>query len=735
MVMKRLVFILISFFAIFACTREDELFDKNAECGTMRFTASIETDATKVSLSGTSSDAVRSMNWNPGDRIFVTGGITSAAFENVELTDTPTAIFEGPIVTGDKYYAFYPYSDEVRYKSGNISFYLPGVQKYVRDGVAPDALPMVATCLEDGSFRFRNLLGIFVLNLVGNGEEVYHISFSGADSSGNGVPLAGNADVSTSFTTNPVVSFSGNALSSLTLDCTDSEGHGVVLGSDPVTFHLAVPAGEYSSFSLRIRTSDGSMVVKSSKALYIKRSERTTTENLTFQRSAGNDLSAEGTANCYIVPSFGEYFFDATVKGNSNESVGAAVSASVVWESFNTLDMPNEGDVVSNVKYDGGDVSFVANRNGNALIAVKDASNNILWSWHIWVCEGYDANASAQLYYNGAGLFMDRNLGALSAAPGDVRSLGLQYYWGRKDPFLSYGSLTEYNTAASTGSFEWVNCTQETGTIAYAVRHPNHIIYNGDSSRDWLYSEQPDTTRWGVKKTIYDPCPNGWRVPDNQAFSNANRGHSQNVPVFDKVNKAANMSGCLGDSPQIWYQSIEEENFWAYIWSNYYGRERYDSNFYFKFNYVYINPNGEFYFTHSISSYNSSFYIRCCSEKTSPTVVPGDVDAAENALVKIGGKIVSDNGYPVTAEGVVISTSDWRMRDLDFSVPDEIQEFAAEQVSDNFTVSVSGLKPAVTYYYRVYAENYIGRAYSDMKSFTAPGEGSSEGVGNNTFEW
>lgn len=735
MVMKRLVFILISFFAIFACTREDELFDKNAECGTMRFTASIETDATKVSLSGTSSDAVRSMNWNPGDRIFVTGGTTFAAFENVEPADTPTAIFEGPIITGDKYYAFYPYSDEVRYKSGNISFYLPGVQKYVRDGVAPDALPMVATCQEDGSFKFRNLLGILALNLVGNGEEVYHMSFSGTDSSGNGIPLAGNADVSTSFTTNPVVSFSGNALSSISLDCTDSEGHGVVLGSDPVTFHLAVPAGEYSSFSLRIRTSDGSMVVKSSKTLYIKRSERTTTENLTFQRSAGNDLSAEGTANCYIVPSFGEYFFDATVKGNSNESVGAAVSASVVWESFNTLDIPNVGDVVSNVKYDGGDVSFVANRNGNALIAVKDASNNILWSWHIWVCEGYDANASAQLYYNGAGLFMDRNLGALSAAPGDVLSLGLQYYWGRKDPFMTYGSLSEYRDAASTGSFEFVNCTQETGTIEYSVRHPNHEIGDSNLSQDWLYSEQRDTTRWGVKKTMYDPCPSGWRVPDRDAFRTANRGHEQNSPVWDQANKAANFSGCLGDSPQIWYQSTNDEIFNIYSWSNSYGRRTNTENYYFHANTLQINSMGQPYYGCSNHWNNGFVPIRCCSEMTSPTVVPGEVGFAGNATVKIGGKIVSDNGYPVTAEGVVVSTSEWRMRDLDFSVPDEIQEFAAEQVSDNFTVSVSGLKPAKTYYYRVYAENYIGRAYSEYRPFTAPGEGSSEGVGDNPFEW
>lgn len=735
MVMKRLVLVLMSSFAIVACSRNDELFDKNAECGTMRFTANIETDATKVSITGTSSDAVRSMNWNPGDRIFVTGGTTFAAFENVEPADTPTAVFEGPIITGNNYYAYYPYSDDVRYKSGLISFYLPGTQKYVRDGVAPDVLPMVASCQEDGSFKFRNLLGILALNLVGNGEEVYHMSFSGTNSSGQGIKVAGNAEVSTSFTTNPVVTFSDNAFSSISLDCTDSEGRGVVLGSEPVTFHLAIPAGEYSSFSLRIRTSEGSMVVKSSKALYIKRSERTTTENLTFQHSAGNDLSAEGTANCYIVPSFGEFFFDATLKGNSNESVGAAVSAEVVWESFNTLDIPNVGDVVSNVKYDGGDVSFVANRNGNAVIAVKDASKNILWSWHIWVCEGYDANASAQLYYNGAGLFMDRNLGALSTAPGDVLSLGLVYFWGRKDPFLTRGSLSEYRDAASTASFGWTDCTQETGTIEYSVRHPNTRIDNSSLSRDWLYSEQCDTTRWGVKKTMYDPCPSGWRVPDRDAFRTANRGHEQNSPFWDQASKAANFSGCLGDSPQIWYQSYDEGNFCRHFWTNSYGRNRSDESCYCRANVLEINSMGQPNYSYANYWSNCLNSIRCCSEKTTPTVVPGDVQIAENALVRIGGKIVSDNGYPVTAEGVVVSTSEWRIRDLNFTDIDEIQEFAAEQVSDNFTVGVSGLKPAVKYYYRVYAENYIGRAYSEIRSFTAPGEGSSEGVGNNTFEW
>ena len=51
---------------------------------------------------------------------------------------------------------------------------------------------------------------------------------------------------------------------------------------------------------------------------------------------------------------------------------------------------------------------------------------------------------------------MDRNLGATSAALGDVGALGLLYQWGRKDPFLGSLSITESEVAASTGTQLWI---------------------------------------------------------------------------------------------------------------------------------------------------------------------------------------------------------------------------------------------------------------------------------------
>ncbi len=285
--------------------------------------------------------------------------------------------------------------------------------------------------------------------------------------------------------------------------------------------------------------------------------------------------SASGTANCYIVSKPGTYSFP-TVKGNSNESVGNVASALVLWESFGTSTSPSEGDIVKSVSYAAGSGSSVGTitystpstlKNGNAVIAAKDASGNILWSWHIWVCKDYDPIASAQEYYNNAGTMMDRNLGATSATPGEVQALGLLYQWGRKDPFLggcqiSYSSEINLTQAASTLSTcpSPVSSNSSTGTIAYAVKNPTTFItyYRGSSDRnyDWYYtgSTSTDNNRWKSTKTIYDPCPPGWRVPDGGSSGVwAKSVTSAFSYPWDSTNKGMNFSGKFGSADTIWY--------------------------------------------------------------------------------------------------------------------------------------------------------------------------------------
>ena len=250
------------------------------------------------------------------------------------------------------------------------------------------------------------------------------------------------------------------------------------------------------------------------------------------------------------------------MKGSSSTSVGSVSKAEVLWESFGTSTTPSKGDIISSVSYSGNYITFATPstlKNGNAVIAAKDASGNILWSWHIWVCSGYNPASTAQTYYNSAGKMMDRNLGAISATPGNVGALGLLYQWGRKDPFMGSSSISSSTKAASTLSWPSpVSSTSSNGTIAYAVAHPTTFITYNSSNYDWYYtgSSSTDKTRWQSSKTIYDPCPPGWKVPtggSSGVWSKAAGSSSSFSYTWDSTNKGMNFSGKFGSASTIWY--------------------------------------------------------------------------------------------------------------------------------------------------------------------------------------
>lgn len=285
-----------------------------------------------------------------------------------------------------------------------------------------------------------------------------------------------------------------------------------------------------------------------------------TTKEMDF--SSAQDLSSTESANCYIISSAGKYKFKP-VKGNSTTSVGNVASCEVLWETFGTSTAPVPGDLISYSVYKDDYICFISNsffREGNAVIAAKDASGNILWSWHIWLTD----TPQGQEYNNNAGVMMDRNLGATSATPGDIGALGLLYQWGRKDPFLGSSSIISSTVAKSTISWpSSVSSSSSTGSISYALAHPTTFITYNSSNDDWFYTGGSSTndTRWQSFKTIYDPCPAGWRVPEggssgvwatafgaSSSWTTSSNWNSTYMGMdFSKTDKK------LGSSGPIWY--------------------------------------------------------------------------------------------------------------------------------------------------------------------------------------
>ena len=353
------------------------------------------------------------------------------------------------------------------------------------------------------------------------------------------------------------------------------------------TLTATVTPSDANDKSLTWSSSNTAVATVSSSGVVTGVAKGTTTITATAKDGSGKkatcsvfvlptDLSSSKSANCYIVSSAGGYKFK-TVKGNSSTSVGSVSKAEVLWESFGTSTAPSKGDIISTVSYSDNYITFATPltlKNGNAVIAAKDASGNILWSWHIWVCSGYNPASSAQTYYNSAGVMMDRNLGATSATPGDVGSLGLLYQWGRKDPFLGSSSISSNTRAKSTISWpSAVSSNSITGTIDYTIMHPTTMIHFNAKNYDWCFTgnSSNDNTRWQTNKTIYDPCPPGWKVPAGGSSGVWSKALGSSISFsYNYTKKGMNFSGKFGSASMIWYPFSGE---WFYGDSFHYSGE------------------------------------------------------------------------------------------------------------------------------------------------------------------
>ena len=326
------------------------------------------------------------------------------------------------------------------------------------------------------------------------------------------------------------------------------------------------------------------------------------------------EAEVENTANCYVVNSQGTYsiplVYGCAIKnGNTNSlayGVGTYNSTTLNTSTFKTHNdelisdpyiynnpssgtkyAPNKAELIwqdwqgliSSVKYNSTTkmIEFEIGdgiHQGNAIIAIKDANNVVLWSWHIWVTDR-DISATVPIkcndrtnnIYN----FMQVPLGwcdsdtSSGASPRQITvslnqdnsaklatavvyqagaaatSGNAPYYqWGRKDPLCPSDGTTNtttfktlYDISNSTVSSNTaINC----GTVGNSIKNPGAFIYGSSSTIDWnsptCYdtwdavrgntAPSSDTEKYNhnkVVKSVYDPCPYGFKMPETKAFT------------------------------------------------------------------------------------------------------------------------------------------------------------------------------------------------------------------------
>jgi hypothetical protein len=230
-----------------------------------------------------------------------------------------------------------------------------------------------------------------------------------------------------------------------------------------------------------------------------------------------------------VAKAFAAWETNTVLKG-AGEDMSGAPSAELVWQDVK--------GVVKSVSLEGVDRNAVitletdgAKGAGNALVALK-IGGKIFWSWHVWITR-YDPNNPENQNIRNNQTMMDRNLGATSSVYGDNGAIGYHYQWGRKDPVPVMAEWPAEETPHNTG-FDWVrqlwdidgnpvtlnyatvDANIETNLLA-SIQDPLKFITADGSPNDWYSTDvNKGNDRWigkGNSKTIFDPCPKGWRVP------------------------------------------------------------------------------------------------------------------------------------------------------------------------------------------------------------------------------
>ena len=272
----------------------------------------------------------------------------------------------------------------------------------------------------------------------------------------------------------------------------------------------------------------------------------------------------------------------------SNGGVNAPDGAKLVWA--------DESGLVTNLAVTGsGTNAFVqfevpaANiKNGNAVIAVT-RNGTVVWSWHLWfthdnalntiTCTNFQGKEYkfteeplgmkyttwssttytsprsikikvVQNYGQGSPMVPEESVLTITQKSSNIR-LGTNtfYQFGRKD------ALPATNTIEGNYTFD---NTHGGRSLGYAIQHPDNMfatVGTATYQHDWcnvtynnLWSANNSTTGFNdntVIKTVYDPCPAGFKMPASNAFTGFSKTGEQTINETDY-----NVSGAWSNG---WY--------------------------------------------------------------------------------------------------------------------------------------------------------------------------------------
>ena len=287
-----------------------------------------------------------------------------------------------------------------------------------------------------------------------------------------------------------------------------------------------------------------------------------------IKNGATNSNAYETTATgTYVLQHFqdhaGQPITNPWIEKTNSSAYANIDGAKIVWaDEKDLVTSPTIAHDASGDGYLDFEVKQSDIKSGNAVVAATKG-NTIVWSWHLWFAPKSALNKIEVTNHQGVKYnFTEETLGwkpkgevTTYNAPRTVKvkveqtianggtkqftvinitqnnggkkeGIATLYQFGRKD------ALPGTDTFYPTNSYSFDNTTGGR-SLGYAIQHPENMFINaritGTYFNDWcnvtyynLWSADNTTTGYNdnaVVKTIYDPCPVGFKMPASNAFT------------------------------------------------------------------------------------------------------------------------------------------------------------------------------------------------------------------------
>ena len=274
--------------------------------------------------------------------------------------------------------------------------------------------------------------------------------------------------------------------------------------------------------------------------------------------------TSQTTANCYVVKAKGMYKFplvygNAIKNGSTNSAAYTKVAGDYSHDFVNHLDavitspyiemhanctassvelsMADTPSVFTKLSIVTGNscryiqfkVDSVPSTGANGVISVKDSSGTVMWSWHIWV---WADDLTPVTITNNTGVnynILPVNLATKKDASTSGKMYNWFYQWGRPTPMLP---PTAYNSTTDATNYGVKTFAKKSKASSYGVgiQNPQNFYYDSTKPYNWfgtavyynLWDANCVSTGYSdnnVVKTVYDPCPVGFKIPNGNTFT------------------------------------------------------------------------------------------------------------------------------------------------------------------------------------------------------------------------